>query len=69
MSIIYCEKHSRKWDSDFLDDCPSCENEKPDDVCAMSGCWNKATRGNPPTWCAKCADSIMFDVERPDLNI
>ena len=27
MSIIYCEKHDRRWDSDKLDDCPLCENE------------------------------------------
>lgn len=27
MSIIYCEKHDRKWDSDKLDICPLCENE------------------------------------------
>lgn len=26
MSIIYCEKHDRKWDSDKLIDCPICEN-------------------------------------------
>ena len=27
MSIIYCEKHDRRWDSDFLMECPACENE------------------------------------------
>ena len=27
MSIIYCEKHDRRWDSDKLDECPLCENE------------------------------------------
>ncbi len=27
MSIIYCEKHDRRWDSDFKEDCPMCENE------------------------------------------
>lgn len=27
MSIIYCEKHDRRWDSDKLDECPQCENE------------------------------------------
>lgn len=27
MSIMYCEKHDRRWDSDFLEECPICENE------------------------------------------
>ena len=27
MSIIFCDKHSVKWDSDKLDECPKCENE------------------------------------------
>jgi len=27
MSIIYCEKHDRRWDSDWLSECPLCENE------------------------------------------
>ena len=27
MSIIYCEKHNRRWDSDNLQECPDCENE------------------------------------------
>ena len=27
MSIIYCEKHGIKWDSDFKSECPACENE------------------------------------------
>lgn len=27
MSIIYCEKHDRRWDSDRLEECPECENE------------------------------------------
>ena len=26
MSIIYCEKHDRRWDSDRLEMCPVCEN-------------------------------------------
>ena len=30
MSIIYCEKHDRRWDSDKLDECPLCENEHPE---------------------------------------
>lgn len=25
MSICYCDRHDRYWDSDFLDDCPKCE--------------------------------------------
>ena len=32
MSIIYCEKHDRRWDSDRLDMCPVCENEPVDEV-------------------------------------
>ena len=28
MSIMYCEKHDRKWDSDKLDECPLCENSE-----------------------------------------
>ena len=27
MSIIYCERHDHSWDSDFLAECPACENE------------------------------------------
>ena len=27
MSIIYCEKHDLKWDSDHFKMCPVCENE------------------------------------------
>lgn len=27
MSIIYCERHDLKWDSDRKDECPACENE------------------------------------------
>ena len=70
MSIIYCGRHGRKWDSDRLDMCPDCESGPPvPGYCNMVGCNNKATRGTPPTWCASCAASIMFDVERPDLNI
>ena len=26
MSIMYCEKHDRRWDSDKLEICPLCEN-------------------------------------------
>lgn len=26
MSIIYCERHDRRWDSDKLEECPSCES-------------------------------------------
>jgi hypothetical protein len=28
MSIIYCEKHDLKWDSDRREDCPSCEESE-----------------------------------------
>ena len=38
MSIIYCEKHDRHWDSDFKEGCPVCENEPtPNEVCAYCG--------------------------------
>ena len=29
MSIIYCELHDLRWDSDRKDECPACENEPP----------------------------------------
>ena len=29
MSIIYCELHDLRWDSDMKDECPACENEPP----------------------------------------
>ena len=29
MSIIYCERHDLRWDSDLKDECPACENEHP----------------------------------------
>lgn len=27
MSIIYCEKHHRHYDSDYDEECPECEEE------------------------------------------
>ena len=27
MSIIYCEKHDIRWDSDFKEQCPQCESD------------------------------------------
>lgn len=27
MSIIYCERHDLRWDSDFTSECPMCEQE------------------------------------------
>lgn len=27
MSIIYCERHDLRWDSDFKGECPMCESE------------------------------------------
>ena len=30
MSIMRCTKHDVFWDSDFLDECPSCSNEDED---------------------------------------
>ena len=32
MSIMYCEKHDRRWDSDRLEMCPICENEPVGEV-------------------------------------
>ena len=29
MSIICCERHDLRWDSDLKDECPACENEHP----------------------------------------
>jgi len=29
MSMMYCHEHDRHWDSDFLEQCPSCEHETP----------------------------------------
>ena len=28
MSIMRCEKHDRFFDSDFVEECPVCENEE-----------------------------------------
>ena len=40
MSIILCEKHYRRWDSDFLEECPECGNEPvcggPDNFCLVA---------------------------------
>ena len=38
MSIIYCEKHARRWDSDFREDCPICENEEKPIEPLCTGC-------------------------------
>lgn len=27
MSIIYCERHDLRWDSDYKTECPRCEDE------------------------------------------
>ena len=27
MSIIYCDKHDIRWDSDFKEQCPACESD------------------------------------------
>ena len=27
MSIMYCEKHDRRWDSNKLEECSLCEND------------------------------------------
>lgn len=36
MSIMYCEKHDRRWDSDNLDECPDCEHEPNCPLCGAS---------------------------------
>lgn len=37
MSIIYCDKHDLKWDSDFKSECPACENMEWPECGACSG--------------------------------
>jgi hypothetical protein len=44
MSIIYCEKHDRRWDSDKWEECPSCES---------SNCEGFAPGANPDR-CEHC---------------
>ena len=48
MSIIHCEKHDRKWDSDRLDECPLCENE-PTTEGAASGAGHMTTDASNAT--------------------
>lgn len=31
MSIIYCEKHDLRWDSDFLEECPQCSDDREEE--------------------------------------
>lgn len=54
MSIIYCEKHSRRWDSDYLEHCPSCEDEYPECLACIKG-WirhlNEPGFEEPCPWC------------------
>lgn len=38
MSIIYCEKHHRHYDSDFDEECPGCEEEC--EFCHGAGGWH-----------------------------
>ena len=63
MSMMYCEKHHRQWDSDKLDECPECEHEPEMTVflCKLdkSKCdhdWNN--EGINPTHCLKCGQSF-----------
>ena len=35
MSIMYCEKHDRRWDSDKLEECPLCETQQEQCVVCM----------------------------------
>ena len=53
MSIIYCEKHDRRWDSDRLEMCPECENEpeKPDLLPKFY---------TPSQKCSQCGESIKY---------
>jgi len=37
MSIIYCEKHSHRWDSDTKENCPICETEEAIDAAMRKG--------------------------------
>lgn len=61
MSIMYCEKHDRRWDSDKLDECPECENEPQ--VEKPFACFGEAlTMRCPGAQCAKCADWQALNV-------
>lgn len=44
MSIMRCEKHSRHWDSDFLEECPICLQNAFDELPAPK-IWNGWFRG------------------------
>ena len=37
MSIERCENHSRHWDSDYLEECPICQQEAEDIDMPWSG--------------------------------
>lgn len=51
MSIIYCEKHDQRWDSDKLEECPLCENEPA------------PSSSEQPYWmrCKTCGSHVMSD--------
>lgn len=51
MSIMYCEKHDRQWDSDYLSECPCCENEP----CNEEFCHIAEARGEQHHCQGKCA--------------
>jgi hypothetical protein len=54
MSIIYCEKHDRRWDSDFLMECPGCECETvPCTRCNGTGAIDAPFSGSDPS-CPEC---------------
>jgi hypothetical protein len=39
MSMIYCHKHDKHYDSDYDTDCVECENEATEvDHCVVCGC-------------------------------
>ena len=59
MSIIYCEIHSRKWDSDTLEMCPQCDYE--------TAAWSPAeTYINNLTWSTDVL--LMVGPATPFLN-
>lgn len=38
MSIMYCDRHDRRWDSDYLEECPRCldEGRCPEGACLVA---------------------------------
>ncbi len=53
MSIIYCEKHDLRWDSDMQEECPRCEDSMcggQDHICLVA-----EARGEQNRCQGKCA--------------